>query len=133
MTEINIEPFKFKHLPMLLDILNSQDYNGISDITMQTLPKIGYIAIMNNQPIAAGFLRRVEPCYAQLDTLCSNKMFGSIIRHSGITKIVDELLREAKSLKLEGVIAHTKDDGILARAKLIGFHIIEQTVIGIKT
>ena len=133
MSEINIEPFKFKHLPMLLDILSSQDYDGISDITMRTLPKIGYIATMNGTPIAAGFLRRVEPCYAQLDTLCSNKHFGSIIRHAGISKVVTELLDEAKRLKLEGVIAHTEDEGILARAKSIGFHVIPQTIIAIKT
>lgn len=130
--EISIVPFKHKHLPLLHDMLGSQSYNGISTITMRTLPKCGYIALMNGQPIAAGFLRRVEPCYAQIDTLTSNAMFGSIIRHQGVTKVVDELINEAKRLKLEGILSLTLDDGVLKRAKALGFHIIPQTVIGMK-
>lgn len=129
---INIEPFKFKHLRLLLDMHASQNYMNISSITMKTLPKSGYIALMNGQPVAAGFLRRVEPCYAQIDTLVSNAYLGSIIRHEGIEKVVDELLAEAKRMKLEGIISMTSDTGVLSRAKLLGFHIVPQTVIAIK-
>lgn len=130
-TDINITPFKFQYYSKLIDMLESQNYPNVSAIQMRTLPKIGYIALLNGQPIAAGFLRKVEPCYAQIDTLVSNKHFGGIIRHEGIKKVVDSLLQDAKSLKLEGIIAHTSDDGVLKRALELGFHTIDQKIIAL--
>lgn len=99
---------------------------------MKTLPKIGYMALMNGHPIAAGFLRRVEGGYAQIDTLTSNKQFGSIVRHEGIKLIVDTLVNDAKDLKLKGIIAFTKDAGIIKRAEDIGFHVVEQSLIALR-
>lgn len=90
------------------------------------------MALLNGHPIAAGFLRRVEGNVAQLDCLTSNKHFGSIIRHQGIKLIVDTLINEAKALKLDGIIATTSDQGILKRAKELGFKVIPQTVIALK-
>jgi hypothetical protein len=129
LAEISITPFKHKHLPQLIELLKTQKYNDIATISMKTLPRVGYIAFMNNQPIACGFLRRVEPCFAQLDTLASNALFGSTIRHEGIKTVVDTLLLEAKALKIKGIISFTADEGILKRAQSIGFHIVPQTVI----
>lgn len=114
-------------------MLKSQNYLHISEITMKTLPKIGYIALMNKTPIAAGFLRRVEGGYAQMDCLTSNAMFGSLIRHEGVKAVVDSLLDEAKVLRLHGVIGFTSDAGVLKRAESLGFHIVPQTLIAIRT
>ncbi len=99
---------------------------------MRTLPRIGYIALRNGYPIAAGFLRRVEGGYAQLDTLTSNPMFGSLIRHQGIDLVVKALLEEAKTLKLHGIVAFTIDKGILSRAKDMGFVNCEHSLITLK-
>lgn len=131
LVEINIIPFKYKHLPLLLEMHKSQNYLNLSAINMQTLPKIGFIALMGDQPIAAGFLRRLEPCFAQLDTLVSNAYFGSQIRHQGISLVVDTLIKESKHLKLEGIIALTNDPGTLTRAADLGFHVVDQSVIAI--
>jgi len=128
---ITIQPFKAKHIKQLHDLLNSKSYEGVSLITTKTLPKIGYMVFLGTTPIAAGFLRRLEPCYAQIDTLVSNGSFGSKVRHEGIKTVVDELINEAKRLKLKGIVAHTADKGILERAASLGFHIIPQTVIGL--
>lgn len=128
---VKIVKFRAKHMPLLLEMLKSQNYLGISTIELRTLPKIGYIAMMSNQPIAAGFLRKVEPCYAQLDTLCSNSHFGSAIRHAGVSLVVDMLTDTAKSLKLEGIIATTMDNSVLLRAKSLGFHVVEQVIIAL--
>lgn len=97
----------------------------------KTLPKLGFIAYSGEMPIAAGFLRRVEPCYAQIDTLVSNAYCGSIIRHEGIHKVVHNLIAEAKRLKLKGIIAHTGDVSTLKRAEVLGFHIVPQTIIAL--
>lgn len=115
----------------LYDMLSSNSYEGISNITKKTLPKIGFIVFLDKTPIAAGFLRRLEPCYAQIDTLVSNKYLGALVRHEGITKIVDALIAEARVLKLEGIIAHTDRLDIIQRAKEIGFHQVQQQIIAL--
>lgn len=130
--EVSVVPFRYKHLQMLLDMLKDREYLGISTVNMKTLPKIGYIALLNKQPIAAGFLRRVEGGYAQLDTLTSNPYYGSIIRNDGIKLVVDRLIEDAKDLKLHGIIAFTGDSGVLDRAKSIGFNEIDQSLIALK-
>lgn len=116
---------------MLYALLESQNYAGISDIVPKTLPKIGYIALLGSQAVAVGFLRKVEGGFAQIDTLASNAYFGSQVRNSGITIVVDELIRSAKQLKLKGILATTSDEGILKRAKSIGFHEVNQSLIAI--
>lgn len=128
---VNITPFKFKHLDMLIELHESQNSPTAKHIEYKTLPKIGFIAYMGKIPVAAGFLRRVEPCYAQIDTLVSNGMYGSLIRNEGITKVVDSLIEEAKRLKLKGIICHTRDKGTLARAETLGFHIVPETIIAL--
>lgn len=130
--EISIVPFKFKYLPLLLDMLKDRDFLAISTITMKNLPKIGYIALMNKQPIAAGFLRRVEGGYAQMDTLCSNPYYGSIIRHEGIDGVVKALIEDAKLLKLQGIIAFTEDTGVLSRAQSMDFNVLHHKLIALK-
>lgn len=127
---IQVIPFKFKYLPLLLEMHEKRNFALNTEITMRDLPKIGFIALMGKQPIAAGFLRRVEPNYAQLDTFLSNPYFGSQIRHIAMSKIVDSLLEEAKDLDLKGIVAFTKDQSIINRAKSNGFSIIEQTILG---
>jgi len=99
---------------------------------MQTLPKIGYIALLSKQPIAAGFLRRVEGGYAQIDTLVSNPYFGSKIRNEGIDKVVNWLINDAKELKLSGILAFTGEQSIIERAKDKGFAVFEQKLIGMR-
>ncbi len=116
---------------MLFDMLKSQQYLDISHINMKTLPKIGYIALLGKTPIAAGFLRRVEGGYAQMDGLCSNAQFGSIVRHEGVSKVVQALISEAKDLKLQGIIGFTQDTSVLKRAKDIGFKTVEQSIIAL--
>ena len=126
---VNITPFKHKHLKSLLELLASNDYKGISLITTKTLPKIGYLATLGDQPIACGFLRKVEPCYGQIDTLTSNKYFGSEIRHAGINLVVESLIMDARRLKMEGLICHTQDEGIIKRAHSMGFHMVNELII----
>lgn len=99
---------------------------------MKTLPKIGYMAYLGDQPIAAGFLRRVEGGFAQMDTFVSNPHFGSQVRHNGIDGVKQALLSEAKLLKLEGIIALTSDLGIIGRAVETGFNVLEAHKILVK-
>lgn len=123
---LNLLPFKFRHLQDLQDLRES---NGLDGISMNSLPKIGYICYLGKTPVAAGFLRRVEGGFAQFDTFISDPNFGSNIRHLALSKIVNSLTQDAIDLGLEGIIAFTKDAGIFQRAKDQGFQIIEQVIL----
>ena len=128
-SEVYILPFKYKLLPALVELNEARNNVMEVDITMKNLPKIGYIAFLGKTPIAAGFLRRVEPNYAQFDTFLSNPFFGSQIRHLALSKIVDALTEDANNLDLAGVLAFTKDESIFKRAKDQGFQVVEQVIL----
>jgi hypothetical protein len=113
-------------------MLISQKYVGIAEITFKSLPKIGYIALLGGAPVAAGFLRRLEGNYAQLDGLTSNAYLGSIVRNRGITSVVSTLIDEAKRIGLDGIIATTNEESILKRAAELGFHEVPQKIIALK-
>jgi len=123
--EISLFPFKFKHFSDLIELHKLNNYQHTAAITMKRLPKIGYISYFGDSPIAAGFLRRVEGGYAQMDTLVSNPYFGSQIRHLAIDKVVKSLIEDAKTLDLEGIVAFTSDSGILNRALSMNFNILD--------
>jgi hypothetical protein len=126
---MNLVPFKHRHYKLLIDMLHSQACPWQQHVSYKTLPKIGYIALLHDQPIAVGFLRRVEGGYGQLDTFATNPYFGSQIRHQGIELVVEALLDEAQHLKLHGLICFTKDPGILARAKDRGFILLPDQLL----
>lgn len=113
-------------------MLKDQGYKDLSDAEYKTLPKIGYIAMLDKIPIAAGFLRKVEGnIIAQLDGLTSNPFFGSQIRHTGIKKVLDMLIADAKELKLKGIIAFTTDKSIVIRAETLGFIKVDSSVMAL--
>ena len=115
---------------MLLDMLTGQEYMALDDFAYKTLPKIGYIALLDKSPVAAGFLRKVEGnVVAQIDSLVSNPYFGSIVRHRGISMVIDQLTADAKELKLKGVYAFTIEPSVIERAESIGFHVLKHTLI----
>ena len=129
---VRVYPFKFKHLQMLLEMLKDQNYPDLEDISMRTLPKIGYIAMLDNVPIATGFLRRVEgDVVAQIDGLTSNPYLGSIIRHNGISLVLKQLIEDAKELKLKGVYAFCIDKSAIKRAEDMGFRAVGHSTLAL--
>ena len=101
-------------------------------INGKTLPKIGYISYTETgTPVAAGFLRKVEGGYGQIDTLVTNPNIPSEIRHKALTRVVDALIAAAKVEGLEGIISYTRDESVLKRAQTIGFRPCPHTVISL--
>lgn len=127
---MNCLPFKFQHYELITDMLKAQKSLLADDISYQILPKIGYICIYGKQAIAAGFLRRVEGGFGQLDTFVTNPYFGSKLRNQAINAITDCLLEDAKSLKMLGIILTTSEHSIQQRAKERGFIIIDAIIMG---
>lgn len=127
--EISITPFRYKYLQALKNLLESNGSPDAETVSMKNLPKTGYIAMMGGYPVAAGFLRRVEGGYGQIDTLTTNKTYGAIVRHAGILKVVESLLEDANTLKLQGIIAITTEPTVIERSKAYGFKTLTHVVI----
>ncbi len=117
---------------MLQDLIylhRTQNIEDTSFLTPDTIPTAGYVAYLDNKPIAAGFLRRIEGGFAQLDTLVSNKDYPPHIRHEALDSIVHTLLSTGKALGIKGIISLSVDEGIVKRAISLGFAATPQFVL----
>ena len=88
-------------------------------VEKETLPEIGYIALDEDQPVACGFLRKVEGGYAQLDTFTTNPGFVGELRDRAINGIVSRLTEHAKSYQMHGLFVITDNQSIIDRAESI--------------
>lgn len=118
---IRIIPFKFKHYNDLVYLLKCRGFEQVSAITYKSLPKTGYIAYFGKTAIAAGFIRRIEPNMCMFDSFTSNPFMGSQLRNNALTLIINNLLEDAKRLKLQSIMAFTHDPGIKNRIEELKF------------
>lgn len=127
---IQISPYSKNDLDSIyaLHLSNNMDNFDICD----SLPEIGYIATEGAIVVAAGFLRKVEGGYAQIDTLVSNKDMPADMRHEALAKVVETLVTTAKSLKIKGIISYTQDKSVVMRAVATGFNVTPNVVIALK-
>jgi hypothetical protein len=100
-------------------------------MTIENTPACGWVAYSDKNPIAAGFLRRVEGGYGQFDTFVSNPSIPSAIRHFALTSITENLLNDAKSLGLSGIVSYIQDKSIIKRAEAIGFRRLPHAVFAL--
>ena len=131
---VEVIPYNHSLLATLRAMLASQNYMGIEQIENETLPEFGYIAVKTNEsdliePIAAGFLRRLEGGFAQFDTLVSNAKMPSKDRHEGISAVIDSLTNKAKELNIRGILATTEDKSVIVRAKSLGFRVVDNLTV----
>lgn len=112
----------------IIFMLNTQSFD-VSHVPKESMPAIGFVTYADGAPSAAGFLRRVEGGFAQLDGLVTNANLSGDIRSSSIDLVVENLLSEAKRLNLKGIIAFSRDTNTLIRAAAFGFKDIDQRVI----
>ncbi len=114
---------------MLLEMLDAHKSPYIADVNMKTIPKLGYIAIKGNMPIAAGFMRKTEGNMVGIfDGMVSNPYCSKQLRHEGFTTIFNNLVQDAKDLKLLGLIAFTSDDGMANRLLNLKFDTASHTM-----
>lgn len=101
------------------------------EIEYRSLPNIGYIALIEDSPIAAGFIRRVEGnVHGELE-LYTNPFFGSIIQKQGIKKVLESLLLDAKSLKLKKIIIFSIEESTLEETKSFGFQELAKNTLAL--
>ena len=97
------------------------------------MPEIRYVASERGEPIAMGFLRRVEGGYAQLDGLITNPEAPGDMRSYAIDTVVAQLLETARQLEIKAVMATSIDKNTLERSKKFGFIKQDMTVIIVDT
>lgn len=128
---VKVEPFKKKHLEGVQMMHLAHHYASMYLITMEELPKIGFVvhATNDNDYAAAGFLRMVEGGYCQIDTVVSNPNLSNDIRHLALQLLQKTLIDKAKSLKLKAIICFTADKGVFKRAEDTGFQVLDHRVV----
>lgn len=89
--------------------------------TLKDLPQNGYIALYRGEPMGAGFLRKVEGNFGQIDGLITNKDAPSDLRHSALELIVPNLINLSKNIGITRLMCFTRDTGTLMRSASYGF------------
>lgn len=103
---------------------------GLSVLGADDLPKIGYIAFERGEPIAAGYIRRVEGGTGLIDSLITNPDAPGDMRSSAIDLVVEHLLQTAIKANIHRLLAYSVDSNTLLRAeKRFGFSRLPHTVI----
>lgn len=126
---MTISPYDSSLYDYIAYMLETQDYNNT--VIPGDMPEIGFVVSEGSIPVAAGFLRLMEGRLAQIDGLCSNATLDSSTRHEAVSLVVDSLICKAKSLKLKGIIAYTKDESVVTRAEATGFKVLPHVVLSI--
>lgn len=117
-----------------------RDFDSTSDLThinhwlsirqlpmvpISDIPKIGSVFCHGGHPVAAVFLRLCEGNIGIIDSLITDPDQDAGIRNKANTLLTLDLIEKAKSLKLSGLIAWTKDNNTLVRALGLGFRACE--------
>lgn len=132
---VNITEFKpKKHFEVLLDMHLAQHSKSYDSITLESLPKIGYICYSDTEYhyVAAGFLRMIEGGFCQIDTMVSNPNLTGDVRNEGLILLVDTLINKAKDLGCLGIVSYTCDNSVVSRALGLGFKIVDHKVIALQ-
>jgi hypothetical protein len=124
---MNVRAFHFTdHVSIIRHWLSQRDLRReLAD----ELPEFGFIAFERDEPIAAAFLRRVEPNHAQLDGLITNVLSTSALRHEAIDLVVKANIEKARELRIKQILAFSIDEGTLVRSEKHRFVKLPHTVI----
>lgn len=124
-----VQEYQVSFFDSLIMMHETQDSEVSILLSPEYLPEIGFIAFEGSNPISAGFLRRVEGGFAQIDTLVTNADFDKNTRNQGLSAVVSVLIKTAKDLNLNGLMFLTSEESIIERAKELGFHYVNQVVM----
>lgn len=124
---MKVEKYRNSHVLKLYELLSLR---GLAH-ELKNTPKIGFIATRDRNPVAAGFLRKVEGGVCLIDSLISNPFESSIDRHNAIDAIVDALIDAAKINNSDKILAYSLDTGTLERASRHGFVKLPHSVIAL--
>lgn len=95
------------------------------------IPKVGFIALRDKEPVASAFLRRLEYNYGMIDGLITNPNSLPEYRHFAIDALIDKIKEKAIDLGIRRLIAFSVDKSTLARSSRLGFVQLPDTLIAL--
>jgi hypothetical protein len=101
----------------------------MDQVTVKDLPKIGFVAFVDQFRMGASFLRQCETKIAFMDSLIIDPGCPVQLRDLILDSLVDRTIEVAIELKLKGIIAFTQRRRVIERAKKHGFVIRENDVV----
>ena len=95
------------------------------------LPKLGYVAIYENEMVAIGFLRLCEGNFAMTDSFTLSPYVKSLkLKAQAFDAITAKLIDVAKDLKISYLLAYTVKQGVIKRStKIHGFQKVDHTLL----
>jgi hypothetical protein len=129
MDKVFIKEFDKTYLGHINAWQMNRDYCPHSDL--QDLPVIGYMALVDVYPMAAGFLRKVEGRMGLLDGFILNPSYPRSLKNEILDGITLKLIMAARELKMTGLIGLSLSSGILERAKKHGFKLRTEQMISL--
>jgi hypothetical protein len=129
MDKVFVKPFDGSYLGYINEWQMNRHYCRISDL--KDLPALGYIALVDIYPMAAGFLRKVEGGLGLLDGFILNPSYPRALKDELLDGITLKLIAAAKELKLKGLIALSISEGIKKRAQKHGFEMREDRMMSL--
>lgn len=117
---------KKRHIKVIGRFLHER---SIDQDFLSLLPEHGYIAYLDDHPIACGFLRKCEGGIGIVDSFCSNPKMPGQLRHQALDLIINKLVRDCKELNIKGLIAFSSDSSIIQRSLRHNFMKLDQQVM----
>ena len=114
------------------DILNKWlEIHEHPQVQIHELPKLGYVAVRNNEMMAIGFLRLCEGNFAMTDSFTISPFVKAPkIKAQAFDAITHKLTTVAKDLKISHLLAYTVKQGVVKRSiKVHGFQKVDHILL----
>lgn len=85
------------------------------DIGEDQLPRLGYVASWDNEPVAALFLRRCEGELCSFDSLITDPSAPSAIRDVVLDRLIGYCIDKAREFNFRGIISYSLDNNTKER------------------
>lgn len=97
-------------------------------VPAQALPPNGYIALVGEKPIVAGFLYRTDSNLGWLEWIVSNPDSTFDERTTAINELLETIFQRAKELKIQAIFTSSNNETLIKRLAEQGFQITDKNV-----
>lgn len=95
-------------------------------VPAQALPPNGYIALIGEKRIVAGFLYRTDSNLGWLEWIVSNPDSTFEERTTAINELLETIFQRAKELKIQAIFTSCKNESLIKRLIEKGFQTTDQ-------
>lgn len=130
--EVKTTPFRMTHESRSILAQWLQDHI-MPDEFLDHLPKLGLMVWHCNTPVGVAFLRVVEGGKGMIDGFLTDSNIHPDIRTPCLDQLILDLIKLAKFNDMNGIFGLTVNKRVIARAKKLGFSLMEHKLVSLKT